>query len=167
MRNHLQAAALALVFLVLGAFVGSLWLELRHETPTSDQPAPGRWEGGRIRVEVLNGAGIDKLAEQATQRLRELDFDVVYYGNLQPFDHDTSLAIARLDDLEPARRVADALGIQRVVRQTDRNLYLDVTVILGSDWPHLSEDAGAQEEMGSGSLWWQRVKRVAGRLWPG
>lgn len=161
----LKGIVLAVVFALVGAFAASLWLEVRRETPEAEGPPPGRWEGRRIRVEVLNGAGVDRLAQQATQRLRELEFDVVYYGNAGEFDHDTSVAIARLDDTEPARRVAEALGLRKVEQRPDRNLYLDVTVVLGADW---SEPGSGEAPVDISELriWWDRIKRAALRLWP-
>jgi hypothetical protein len=161
-----RGLALALIFVLVGAFAASLWLEVRHATPAAEAPPSGRWDGRRIRVEVLNGAGVNRLAKQATDRLRELEFDVVYYGNAEGFDRDSTVAIARLDDVEPARRVADALGIHEVVSRPDANLYLDVTVILGTDWV---EGAAAPEEpsLSPVLIWWGRLKRAALRLWPG
>lgn len=167
MSSHLRTVLLAVVFLVVGAFGASLWLEIQREPPLTVEPPEGHWGGRRIRVEVLNGAGVDRLAVRATERLRELDYDVVYYGNLESFDRDTSVVIARLDDLEPARRVADALGLRRVLHEPDRNLYLDVTVILGSDWTGDLEPRNIEPEPRGGPLWWQRVKGAAARLWPG
>ena len=165
MTSWLRGIVLALVFLLVGAFVTSLWLEIRREPPEVLGPLPGVWESRRIRVEVLNGAGAAGVARQATARLRELDFDVVYYGNAVNFDQDSSVSIARLDSVEPARRAADALGLHKVVHRPDRNLYLDVTVIIGSDWVEAIE---APEEKAPGKLavWWARIKRAALRLWP-
>ncbi|UCC82943.1 MAG: LytR C-terminal domain-containing protein [Gemmatimonadota bacterium] len=167
MSSHLRTAILALVFFVVGVFVASLWLEIRHETPMTVEQPEGHWGGRRIRVEVLNGAGVDRLAVRATERLRELDFDVVYYGNLPSFGRDSSVVIARLDDVEPARHVADALGLRHVVHEPDRNLYLDVTVILGSDWGRSPEPRNPEPQAQGGGVWWKRVKRAARRLWPG
>ena len=165
MTNWVRGVVLALVFLLVGAFAASLWLEIRRETPEALAPLPGVWDGRRIRVEVLNGAGAAGLARRATARLRELDFDVVYYGNAVDFDQDSSVSIARLDSVEPARRAADALGLHQVVHSPDRNLYLDVTIIIGSDWVETVE---APEEVAPGRLavWWARIKRAALRLWP-
>ncbi len=164
--SGLRALVLAVVFAAVGAFAASLWLEIRRETPAAASAPAGWWEGRRIRVEVLNGAGIVQLARRATDRLREDEFDVVYYGNAEEFDRDTSVAIARLDSVEPARRVADALGLRKVRHDPDRNLYLDVTVILGRDW---AESPGVEPEAEGGELelWWGRIRRAAERLWPG
>ncbi|MGD8866235.1 MAG: LytR C-terminal domain-containing protein [Gemmatimonadales bacterium] len=166
MRSWLQAVGLALVFAVLGAFCASLWLEVRRETPSAVASTPGTVGGRRIRVEVLNGAGVDGLAGQATERLRELGFDVVYYGNADDFGQDTSVAIARLENMEPARRVADALQLQRVEQELDRNLYLDVTVILGADWRGAKEEA-TETDQDLLSKWVSRIRRALNRLWPG
>lgn len=158
---------MAVVFAALGAFTTSLWLEIRRDTAEAAERPSGSWEGRRIRVEVLNGAGIDQLARTATERLRGLGFDVVYYGNAERFDRDTSVAIARVENVEPARRVADALGLRKVAQQPDRNLYLDVTVILGSDWISGSGEVPDREVPGELGVWWARIKRAALRLWPG
>lgn len=166
MTGWVRGIALAVVFAVLGAFATSLWLEVRRDAGGAMGPPSGIWQGRRIRVEVLNGAGVDQLARRATERLRELGFDVVYYGNADRFDHDTSTAIARLDDVEPARRVAEALGLRKVEHEPDRNLYLDVTVILGADWAAMA-DAGAREETHALAVWWARIQRAFRRLWPG
>jgi hypothetical protein len=163
--NWLRGLALAAVFALVGAFAASLWLEIRREAPLSLEASSGVWEGRRIRVEILNGAGVDRLAQRATEHLRELGFDVVYYGNAEDFERDSSVAIARLDNVEPARRVADALGLRQVLHQPDRNLYLDVSVVLGRDWADPGELA-ADEEGDGLSLWLARIKRAARRLWP-
>ncbi len=167
MRNWLRAIGLAVVFGMLGAFAASLWLELRRETPAAPESTPGVVDGRRIRVEVLNAAGVDRLASRATERLRELGFDVVYYGNAEEFGRDTSVAIARLDSVEPARRAADALGLQQVEHRPDRNLYLDVTVILGTDWIEPEEEGGGESTGDAVSRWGARIRRALGRLWPG
>lgn len=166
MKSWLKGLVLALVFAVLGAFTASLWLEVRRETPSAAKSTPGIVDGRRIRVEVLNGAGIDRLATRATERLRKLGFDVVYYGNADDFSQDTSVAIARLESVEPARRAADALDLHRVEHRPDRNLYLDVTVILGADWGGVGEATDEPKEDAL-SKWGSRVRRALDRLWPG
>ena len=89
----------------------------------------------------------------------------MHYGNAEDFSHDSSVAIARVDSFEPARRVAQALGIERVVQRPDRDLYLDVTVILGQDWVGEATEPLARDSAGA-EVWWGRAVRAARRLWP-
>lgn len=95
----------------------------------------------RIRVEVLNAAGIPRLAQRGTDRLRDQGFDVVFYGNASGFSPDSSVVVDRVGDLAAAMAVAEAIGIHRVRTDPDSTLYLEVTVVLGRDWE--SEAAGA------------------------
>jgi hypothetical protein len=97
--------------------------------------------GRRIRVEVLNAAGIPRLAQRGTDRLRELGFDVVYYGNASGFHADTSLVLDRMGDAAAAAAVAEAIGVQRIRTAPDSTLYLEVTVVLGTDWQATDEEA--------------------------
>lgn len=163
MTHWIRTLVLAFVFAAVGAFATSIWLEVRRDRVLVLDSPSSHWHDRRIRVEVLNAAGVDALARRATGRLRELGFDVVYYGNADQFDVDSSVAIARLDSIEPARRVADALGVQRVEREPDENLYLDVSVILGKDWSVPVEE---ESEIGQLEIWWSRIKRAARRFWP-
>ena len=166
MSGLLRGVVLAVVFTVVGAFAASIWLEIQRESPETTDSAPGVWEGKRIRVEVLNGGGRQGVANTATERLRELLFDVVHYGNLETFETDTSVVIARTNEIEPALRAADALGIVKVVREPDPSLYLDVTVVLGGDWVDAGQMVGL-EDVGPVALWLDRFRRAAQRLWPG
>jgi hypothetical protein len=91
-------------------------------------------DGGRLRVEVLNGARVPGLARSATRVLRQQNFDVVYFGNAAGGARDTSEVIDRVGRPEDARRVAEALGIATVRSAPDTTLYLEATVVLGRDW---------------------------------
>jgi len=93
-----------------------------------------------LRVEVLNGAGKAGLARTATQVLRGEGFDVVFYGNAGRFDHERSVVLDRIGDGAAAQTVAAALGIDSVDAAPDASLLLDVSVILGSDWPPVPVD---------------------------
>lgn len=122
------------VVLLVGAFVGSA-LSQWWSTPMAVADAVVRARPpGRVRVEVLNGAGRAGMAGAATGALRDQGFDVVYFGNANAFDREQSVVLDRVGRLEHARAVADALGILRVSSEPDTNLYLDVTVVLGEDW---------------------------------
>jgi hypothetical protein len=136
-----RRAVSAALFLVLGlvaAFAASaiagLW---------DDQPAETGMRAlglavedhASVRVEVLNGAGKGGLARSATHRLRGDGFDVVFFGNAGRFDHARSTVIDRTGQPERARAVAAALGIDSVLTAIDSSLMLEVTVVLGADWP--------------------------------
>ena len=88
----------------------------------------------RVRVEVLNAGGVDRLARDATEYLRDFGFDVVDFRNARDIGADSSLVLDRVGREETARAVADALGIDNVRSEPDSNLYVDVSVLLGSDW---------------------------------
>lgn len=91
--------------------------------------------GERVRVEVLNAGGVRGMAREATLWLRDVGFDVVDIGNADAFDPErASTVIDRVGRPDLARSVADALGIDIVLSQPDPNLYVDVSVLLGSDW---------------------------------
>ena len=89
---------------------------------------------GRVRVEVLNGGGVSGAARRATDLSREAGFDVVYFGNARSFDQAESEVVDRVGRPELARAVAEVLGIRNVRSDPDSDLYVDVSVVLGSDW---------------------------------
>lgn len=90
--------------------------------------------GERVRVEVLNGGGRPNMARSATDHLREVGFDVVFFGNARNFDRDSSVVYVRTGQEGWARSVAAMLGISEVIDQPDDELFLDVTVVLGQEW---------------------------------
>ena len=116
-------------------------------------PVPGALDargrvpaGTRIRVEVLNASEVSGLARDATEVLRNAGFDVVTFGNARVSDADTSVVFDRVNRPEIARAVADVLGIHNVRSEPDSNLYVDVSVLLGSEWHR--PDASAVTEGG-------------------
>jgi hypothetical protein len=133
----------------LGAIVLLYGLFTRTLTPSA---APERsleetkLVGSVIQVEVRNGAGVDRLAAQATQYLRDRGFDVVEVGNHETFQQERSVVIDRVGDPEAARKVAEALGLppERVRREVRRQYYLDASVIIGDDYKQLRPFQNAQ-----------------------
>lgn len=119
---------------------------------------PSTWD--RIRVEVLNGGGVPGMAARVRDGLRDRGFDVVYYGNAASFDHDVTRVLARTGSLAAARAVADALGAAEVAEEPDSTLFVDVTVVLGSDWTGetLAEpDPSENEDDEADRSWWDRL----------
>ena len=97
------------------------------------------WSGDRVRVEVQNGGGVTGMARTATDVLRTAGFDVVKFGNARAFDPGRpSVVIDRVGRDEAAHAIAKALGIDNVLSEPDPNLYVDVTVVLGSPWQPLT-----------------------------
>lgn len=166
-RDRAMTAGAALALLAVGFLLGSFWLEWRH-TRLGQEPAgasygstpvtvPEGWPG-RVSVEVLNGMGEAGAARRAARRLREMGFDVVYFGNAERFDHDSTLVLRRSGDSAAARRLADSLGVARVTARPEPDLYVDGTVILGPEWEARMAARGG--EQGEGLL--QTVRETLG-----
>jgi hypothetical protein len=133
--KRLQLVGLTATIVLVLVLAGSLLAGLGG--PAAPAPEPGfdpRVDGERLRVEVLNGAGIGGLARLATRELRAQNFDVVFFGNAGGEPRDSSVVIDRVGHEEHAWKVARALGIGSVSTQPDTLLYLEATVILGKDW---------------------------------
>jgi hypothetical protein len=94
-------------------------------------PAPVE---GRVRVEVLNGGGVAGAARRATDLARGAGFDVVYFGNAASFGQVESEVVDRVGRPEFAQVVAEVLGIRNVRSEPDPDRYVDVSVVLGSEW---------------------------------
>jgi hypothetical protein len=159
-HTHRDPALYAVLFVTLGlvgAFLVSAIAAIGGrqlaETPSpfADGDARTLADAPKVRIEVLNGAGVAGLAREATQQLRGVGFDVVFFGNAGRFDHGRSVVIDRSGDLDMARAVAAALGIDSVASAVDSTLFLDATVVLGSDWP-------PPPPAGAGAL--QRLRRL-------
>lgn len=88
----------------------------------------------RIRVEVLNGTNVRGLARRASLYLRDLGFDVVRYDQDSTTGRITTLVLDRTSHPDWARLLSDALEGSRVEAQLDTSRYVDITVLLGSDW---------------------------------
>lgn len=95
--------------------------------------------GQIIQLDVLNGCGVGGVAQKFTDYLRKRNFDVVQLGNYTTFDVERSLVIDRVGDLQTARKVAYALGIdeKNVIQQISPDYYLDVSVVIGKDYSDL------------------------------
>lgn len=157
--KRLQTIGLFVTLLVVAVLVGSLAAGLmRGRNGAPPGPAGGHGVAdtaaggvpsrpkGRVRVEVLNASGVPGLAAKGRTMLRDRGFDVVYVGNANGFEPDTSLVLDRVGRMEFARSVADELAIPRVFPRPDSNVYVDVTVVLGKDWAASAEPAVEPEQ---------------------
>ena len=88
--------------------------------------------GLRIKVEVLNATKVRGLARKATFYLRDRGFDVVAIGTARE-QRETTLVLDRSNHPAWAALAAKAFNA-KVESRPDSSRYLDVTVLLGSDW---------------------------------
>ena len=97
-----------------------------------------------IEVEVLNGCGVDYLAEKTTDYLRTKHFDVVFSGNARNQQYQHTMILQRNEKIESLKKITDSFGIElddskHVIIVPDESLCLDVTVILGEDYRTFAE----------------------------
>ncbi len=94
---------------------------------------------GTIQLDVLNGCGLPGAGTSLTAYLRARGFDVVEYRNYRNFDVRESLVIDRAGNRENAEKVAYALGIRKsnIIEQINQDYYVDVSVLVGRDYPTL------------------------------
>lgn len=161
MGQRLRAVALVAVLLGVGVLAGSAVSQWRGVVPSAGTEAGAGQGAGverpsvRVRVEVLNGGGRPDMARRATDHLRERGFDVVYYGNADTFDRDSTVVLDRVGRPGFASAVAGALGpVPLSVRsEPDSGRFVDVTVVLGSSWNPPAGPAMPVEPVGR-PAWW-------------
>jgi hypothetical protein len=88
--------------------------------------------GVRIKVEVLNATKVRGLARRATMYLRDRGFDVVAAGTSSE-QLSKTLILDRSNHPQWAALAARAFNA-KVESRPDSSRYLDVTVLIGSDW---------------------------------
>jgi LytR cell envelope-related transcriptional attenuator len=95
-----------------------------------------------MQVEVLNGCGVSKIADEFTDKLRRKEFDVVNTGNYRTFNIDNSIIIDRTGKIVNAKYLAKVIGIdeKQVIQQKNKNYFLDVTLIIGKDCKQLFQN---------------------------
>ena len=145
MRDRLHTGVVVAVLVLVGALLGSVLLEwgdrragagipadrapLTQGTSSSDD-----LERIRVSLEVLNGAGDRGAAERVSERLRDMGFDVKTFGNARSFDQGRTELLDRSGRPGAAQAIADSLGGVPVRTDPAPELYLDATLMLGSDW---------------------------------
>lgn len=115
-----------------------------QEVVTNGSSQAGDEENGSIksrtlRVEVLNGTEVPRLAAKVADFLRTKGFDVVQTGNAKHANFRKTVVQDRIGNMPGAVQVARTLGVSEsnVLQQKNPQLYLDVTVIIGQDYKSL------------------------------
>ena len=139
------------LFIVLIA--GTILLRLPEESAPLDEVTAVNQPvvDGRVTVEVLNAGGVSGVAREATAVLRSAGFDVISFGNASSFDQVESVVVDRIGDPNPALSVASVLGIRNVRSEPDSNLYLNISVLLGSQWLPPVDSTQSEETT---TVWW-------------
>lgn len=94
----------------------------------------------KIQVEVLNGCGERGIGRLVMRYLRTKGFDVVNIDNADHFEYRETFVLDRSGTKEPsaaAHAVGSALGTPNVLLQQDKNRLVDVSVVIGNDYPNL------------------------------
>jgi len=92
-----------------------------------------------IKIEVLNGCGINGIAAEISEFLRTNHrIDVIRSDNAERYNYPNTIIIGRNENLENLRLVSESFGVpienKNVIRhEPDESLSVDVTVILGKD----------------------------------
>lgn len=152
------AGLLVLVLAGVGVWFAAEWVEgdgidvfRTLEPGDSDTALPTERapDGVRVRVEILNAGGVAGMASTARDELRDLGWDVVYYGNAATFDADSSAVVHRGGNPDWARGVGRALGIEHFDSDPDPTGLVDVTVRLGASWLSRDERTPGPDPSGS------------------
>lgn len=137
-KNFIFNIIIVLLSVIIVYMGYSLYLKLDGAAGSADG-SKGKKVHREIQVEVLNGCGIQGIADKFTEFLRENRFDVVQMGNYISYDVEKTIVIDRTGNMSDAYKVADVLGISRknVIQQVNENYFLDVSVIVGKDFNNL------------------------------
>lgn len=129
---------------VVFGFIFSMSKRMFHQTEKvvlsqSIYVPPSQKPYAHIVVEVLNGCGTAGLAQKFTNYLRQQGVDVIYTGNADNMNYARTLLVLRNDADEKGQTVMHMLqfGSDRILRQPDPSLHVDLSLILGKDFQSL------------------------------
>lgn len=106
------------------------------KTPESGQLPPEVPSTRPVRVEILNGCGVPKLAAEYADLLRSRGYDVRDTRNADRLNYEKSIVYDRTNLPNQAERLAAVLGIDggQVIDNPNPQLVdVDLTLILGND----------------------------------
>jgi uncharacterized protein YebE (UPF0316 family) len=87
-----------------------------------------------IKIEVLNGCGVQDLARITSEFLRNKGFDVINYANTAEEQKRTAVIDRLSPEKEWAKIVASILEVDLTSAVIDSNLCIHVLVLLGKDY---------------------------------
>lgn len=118
------------LILLMAAFLVSMIIMFTREDPQEIYK-----KNSNIRVEVLNGCGVNRLAIKVTNLLRKEGFNIVKIGNTDEQDFEETVVIERNDEnMKNAKYFAKRIRCKNIGKDIDAALYLEITVIIGKDY---------------------------------
>ena len=125
-----------ILIIILAAFLVSLLIMFTREDPDEIYR-----KNSNIRVEVLNGCGVNRLAMKVTNVLRKQGFNVIKIGNTENQDFEKTVIVERSDEtLQNAKYMSERIGCKNIGEDIDAGLYLEVTIIIGKDYGKIFPD---------------------------
>lgn len=125
-----------ILIILLGAFLISMVIVFNKADPEEIYK-----KNANLRVEVLNGCGVDRLALRVTNILRKKGFNVVEIGDTKIQDFEETVVLDRNEeDMSNAKYFAKQIGCRNIDKDIDPALYIDITVIIGNDYEKLFAD---------------------------
>lgn len=136
-RRQSQGSVLIYMLIILfGAFLISMIFMVTREDPHEIYK-----KNSNMRVEVLNGCGVNRLAIRVSNVLRREGFNVVKIGNTETQNFQETIAIERSDeDMKNVKYFAKRIGCKNIGKDIDPALYLEVSLIIGTDYKKIFPD---------------------------
>ena len=88
----------------------------------------------KIRVRVLNGTKIPKLARKMRNSLDKEGLKVVEFGTFRNFLLPKSIIISQKADCSMTKKISELTGIDRIFFKIDSSLFSDILIIVGQDF---------------------------------
>ncbi len=135
-QGHTGKIIIYVLIVLLGIFLVSLLLMF-----TKADPQEIYKKNANMRVEVLNGCGIDRLAIKVTNILRRKGFNVVQVGNTKNQDFRETVVMERSNEnMVNANYFAKQIGCRNIDKDVDPALYIEITLIVGQDYKKIFAD---------------------------
>jgi hypothetical protein len=92
-----------------------------------------------IQINVLNGCGMNGVSSVMTEYCRSVGYDVVEMANYSSFNVDETMVIDRNGKMEPARLLAERIGIvpKNVIQQFSSEQFVAASIVIGKDYKKL------------------------------
>lgn len=128
-----------LIFLLITVIIYlsySIFIKLTKESVVDLSSIKKEVPSDIIQAEVMNGCGVNGVADRFTDYLRDNKVDVVKIGNYVQFDIDETMVIDRIGNRANADKVAEVLGVAKgnVISQINDDYFVDVTIVIGRNY---------------------------------